>query len=217
MKKCGIYGIKNLANGKWYIGQSVDIDIRQENHFRCLTGGYHFNAHLQRAFDKYGINNFTFHVLEVTSESMLDIRERAWIAYYSSADPAFGYNRETGGRILKRHSALSRFKMSLALTGKKRKPFTPEARRNMSLAQKAIPRSSGQLMGLKKAQAVNRCTPKSEMHRRHLSEAKRGKISLRQLEALRKISESNKGRHHSISTLKKMSTARSRFWALHKF
>lgn len=29
---CGIYGIHNLANGKWYVGQAVNIKKRWTSH-----------------------------------------------------------------------------------------------------------------------------------------------------------------------------------------
>jgi predicted GIY-YIG superfamily endonuclease len=29
MKICGIYGIRNVVNGKWYVGQSVDVENRR--------------------------------------------------------------------------------------------------------------------------------------------------------------------------------------------
>jgi len=97
MKICGIYGIKNLSNGKIYIGQSLDVKSRKRKHFAALTRGDHTNEHLQRAFSIYGKDNFEFHVLEEVSEAMLDIRESAWIAYYKTNQYQFGYNMDTGG------------------------------------------------------------------------------------------------------------------------
>ena len=32
MNKCGIYGLHNTANGKWYIGQSLDVFNRKTHH-----------------------------------------------------------------------------------------------------------------------------------------------------------------------------------------
>jgi group I intron endonuclease len=185
MKKCGIYGIKNLANGKWYIGQSVDIERRQENHFYCLKGGYHFNTHLQKAFDKYGINNFTFHVLEVTSEPMLDIRERAWIMYYQSTQEQWGYNLEGGGHV--------------------NKHLTAEVRKKISEAKKRQPLYNGQLEVMKKIHKAQIGKPQSPEHLKHLSEARTG---LRRSSATRlKMSLASRGKPKSAAHVKHMADA----------
>jgi len=65
----GIYGIRNMVDGKWYVGQSVQIEVRRECHFSLAKHGKHYNAHLQRAFLKYGKENFEFRILEETTET----------------------------------------------------------------------------------------------------------------------------------------------------
>jgi len=63
MTQAGIYGIKNTANGKWYVGQTIDLNKRRGDHFTALRGGYNKNSHLQSAFVKYGESCFEFHVI----------------------------------------------------------------------------------------------------------------------------------------------------------
>lgn len=46
----GIYGIRNLINGKNYIGKSTDIKERHAFHKNKLKYGKHFNDHLQNDF-----------------------------------------------------------------------------------------------------------------------------------------------------------------------
>lgn len=55
----GIYCIKNKINGKVYIGQSIDIQRRIENHFKEPYG----NTYFDRAKKKYGKDNFEWFVL----------------------------------------------------------------------------------------------------------------------------------------------------------
>lgn len=63
MKKIGIYKIENTINKKVYIGQSNNILIRFSNHKYELNSNKHSNSHLQRAWNKYGRENFIFDIL----------------------------------------------------------------------------------------------------------------------------------------------------------
>ena len=63
-KLSGIYQIRNLINGKKYIGQTADLEKRKLKHFNALMGNYHYNEHLQNAYNKYGKENFVFEVLK---------------------------------------------------------------------------------------------------------------------------------------------------------
>ena len=87
----GIYKITNLINSKKYIGKSVNLKRRLKQH---KTGKYS-NNHLQNAIKKYGIENFTFQIIEFCSVENLSIRERYWIYYYNSN--LNGYNNTDGG------------------------------------------------------------------------------------------------------------------------
>ena len=65
-KICGIYYIKNLINGKYYIGQSQDIYKRWARERMYLRSDKTaWNEHLQNAWRKYGEDNFELTVLEV--------------------------------------------------------------------------------------------------------------------------------------------------------
>lgn len=88
----GIYKITNLVNNKIYIGQSICIEKRWEDH-----KFYSSKAHtaLQAAFKKYGISNFSFEVIEECPKEMLDEREIYWIKFYDSYNN--GYNLTKGG------------------------------------------------------------------------------------------------------------------------
>lgn len=56
----GVYVIENAINGKKYIGSTVNLRERRQNHFRLLRRGKHDNGQLQMAFNLYGENAFVF-------------------------------------------------------------------------------------------------------------------------------------------------------------
>lgn len=97
MNKIGIYKIENLINHKIYIGQSVNIERRWRDEKRCafIKEDKSYNYPLSRAFRKYGINNFSFEIIEECSKEELNNKERFWINYYNSFFQ--GYNQTLGG------------------------------------------------------------------------------------------------------------------------
>lgn len=96
MPICGIYKITNQINGKYYIGQSVNIKRRWQEH--CKFNSREQDAVIHQAFKKYGIENFSFEILEECSQNQLDDLEIKWIAYFDSQNPNKGYNCTSGGQ-----------------------------------------------------------------------------------------------------------------------
>lgn len=93
---CGIYAIRNTINGKMYIGYSVNIKDRWRYHLSFLRSGKHDNSYLQRAWTKYGEDNFEFSILEICSKSRLIQKEKSYIKKYETFAPN-GYNLSRGG------------------------------------------------------------------------------------------------------------------------
>lgn len=56
----GVYYIQNTSSDKFYIGSSQDIFSRIGSHFYALSKGEHHNIHLQRSYNKNGINTFVW-------------------------------------------------------------------------------------------------------------------------------------------------------------
>jgi hypothetical protein len=54
----GVYGILNTLTSRIYVGSSVNVSRRWNAHRWELETGRHINKHLQRAWDKYGIDAF---------------------------------------------------------------------------------------------------------------------------------------------------------------
>ena len=88
---CGIYKIENLLNGKSYIGQSIEIEHRFAKH-KCAKDDFY----IHRAIRKYGVENFSFKILEECNLEELNEKEKYWIKYYNSLTPN-GYNMIPGG------------------------------------------------------------------------------------------------------------------------
>lgn len=87
----GIYLIENQINHKKYVGQSKNILARWCGH-RCDSKIK--DLPLYRAMRKYGINNFTFSILEECKISELSIKEDYWINYYNCFVPnGYNYNK----------------------------------------------------------------------------------------------------------------------------
>lgn len=81
----GIYKITNLYNNKVYIGQSVHIERRWQEH--CCN----HSSVISKAIRKYGKENFLFEIIEECNIDLLNERENFWINYYNSYVPN-GYN-----------------------------------------------------------------------------------------------------------------------------
>lgn len=88
MKLCGIYLIKNNINNKVYIGKSIDILGRWEQHMdaaRLHKMDYDFYK------DLVNIENFSFNILELCPEEELRQKEQFYITHFNSLET--GYNQ----------------------------------------------------------------------------------------------------------------------------
>lgn len=193
----GIYKITNRINNKCYIGKSVNIESRLDQH----RNNYHSNIYLQNAIKKYGIENFIFEVIEECSENLLNEKEIYWIKYYGSFGKD-GYNLTEGGdggnfkyytyeqrsRVLKGHKVSKETRIKI---GKfhKGKHLSEETRRKISESNKGhIPWNKGKqysddvLESIREGQRKRRERERIEnIHYYHTEETKT------------KISESRKG------------------------
>ena len=93
----GIYKIENLINGNKYIGQSNNITKRWSTEKRTAFNEKdpRYEYPLSRALRKYGIENFSFEIIEECAIEQLNERERYWVSYYDSFYN--GYNQTLGG------------------------------------------------------------------------------------------------------------------------
>ena len=127
--KNGVYQIRNVKNGKIYIGSVAELrgfDHRWRTHCLSLDKGNHHSVYLQRAWKKYGADVFVFEILEICEPSLCIDREQHYLdtlLFASYDDDRFdelGYNmcRVAGSRLGVKHTAASRAKMSLTRKGR---------------------------------------------------------------------------------------------------
>ncbi len=88
----GIYIITCLINGKVYVGRSVSVLSRLGGHKSKLKENKHANIYLQRAWNKYGEEKFSFELLEEWDIEFLPSMETWWINILNSTNRDSGYN-----------------------------------------------------------------------------------------------------------------------------
>ena len=89
-KLSGIYKITNSITLDSYIGSSTTIGIRWATHIREVKSNTHDNAHLQRAVNKYGVQNFKFEILATCPNEYLFSLEQWFI---DNLNPSYNIER----------------------------------------------------------------------------------------------------------------------------
>lgn len=100
--KSGIYKIENNLNGKFYIGKSTNIPKRFARHKRELNKGTHHCIYLQRAWNKYGEENFSFKVLVECDIDKATLLEQDYLDYFKPLLYNVSHS-STGGDLISYH------------------------------------------------------------------------------------------------------------------
>lgn len=138
---CGIYLIKNIINGKVYVGKSVNISSRFSNHKSHLKRDVcskDCNRYLFNSVKKHGIENFEFIVHEELEkdEELLKERELYWMDYFNSCNMEFGYNlrRDSSSQMIVHPETIELLKISMLGEGNPNfgNKWTDEQKRHMS-------------------------------------------------------------------------------------
>lgn len=99
----GIYKITNKLNNKCYIGQSIDIERRWEQHKnfcknnQCKKDDWHYDLFIN-------LQNYNFSIVEECKEEELNSREQYWIEYFNSYID--GYNKNAGANYTRQHNGI---------------------------------------------------------------------------------------------------------------
>ena len=93
----GIYKITNIITGECYIGQAADVASRWSEHAKCGLGiDTPAGNKLYKAMQEYGLQSFSWELLEKCNREELNEKERYYISLYDSVN--YGYNILKGNK-----------------------------------------------------------------------------------------------------------------------
>jgi group I intron endonuclease len=198
----GIYAIINIVNGNKYIGSTIDIQDRWNDHIELLNKNKHHSPHLQNAWNKYGSEAFKFEILEICDGIKELLLEREQF-YIDNMKPVYNISPTAGSSLGIKRSDETRTKLSESHRGKK---LSDETKAKMSEAQKGRKVSAETKIKLSEAFKGREFSAETKAK---MSTAKKGKPSPRKgvnlsEETRKKISEVQKGRKASDETRARM-------------
>ena len=158
IKKTGIYKIVNIKTKKIYVGSAVDIVSRWVTHKHGLINNFHHSKKLQNSYNKHGIENFIFEIIEECPREMLIEREQYWLDTLKSVDDGYNVCPKAGSSLGRKHSDNTKKKIGLKSKGR---IHSRERNKKISEANK------GRLVGIK-----------NPMYGKKVSEETKQKISL---------------------------------------
>jgi group I intron endonuclease len=190
----GIYKIQSIINENKYIGSAIHLNARRILHFLSLKNNIHYNKHLQRHYNKYGIKDLQFSIIELCPKEKLIEREQY---YMDLLKPEFN--------ILPKAGSMLGYKFPIETKPERseraKKRWTPKRRKSFSIARKKYFKNNpnanvirGENHPMKKAEARNRMKGDNNVAKRP--------------EVREKISKAITGTHKSLKTRKKFSKIR---------
>ena len=232
-----IYLVRNLVNGKGYVGQTT-----KSLFFRFNQHKYDANKGSQGAFHKalrkYGFASFEITEVASCDTKLLDDLEKHYIKFYGTYAPTgHGYNlteggdgglegrvfskggREklisvhTGNSYAKGHRVSDEAKAIMSAVQKNRKHYSPseDKRKRISETLKGHPVSEETRAKISAIQVGKKRGPMSEETKRKLSKSKKGKkLGPMSEEIKAKISAGSKGKKKDPEAIAKRTATRSK-------
>ena len=217
-----IYLIINKQNGNIYVGQTISLSDRWNEHKRTLNNCVHKNKHLQNAWSKYGPDNFEFRIAEEheeISKEKLTEAELYWRDAYQFAGIHLYNIAEPGSTPMlgRKQTIEARAKISAAMKGNKHSLGYKQSKETRDKISKSLINNKRSL-GFKQTEEHKVKISKaligkviSTQHKENLSKALLGNTNClgnkRSEETKIKISEAQKGYKPSEETILKLRAA----------
>lgn len=213
---CGIYCIVNTQDGKVYVGSSVSIGRRMNQHKVGLRRGSHHSQYLQRAFDKRGGEAFVWTILESCPAESLCEREQFWMDALAAADSRTGYNMcpAAGSTLGMKFGPLSAEHREKIAAGHRGKTVSVEHRAAIGAARKGRKLPPEWVANMAAAQLGRKMGPLSEEHKARISAVHKGKTISDAHKA--RLSATHKGKKQSPELVAKRAAAMKASWARRK-
>lgn len=173
---CGVYVIRCNPTNKVYVGSATrTFAHRWRLHRMMLSENRHHSITLQRAWNKYGAEAFSFEISEVTERVHSVAVEQVYIDYYRACDPRFGFNVcpvAGSSRGVKQTDETKR-KVSAAGSGRIRSAETRKRMSESALQRNDLDKCAARLREMNKSRTGHNIT---ETHREKISQGGKGKL-----------------------------------------
>jgi len=191
----GIYKIANKLTGDFYIGSAINLTGRFNSHKSKLVNNIHESPLLQNVYNKYGLENLQFEVVELINDKtkLIDIEQK----YLDELRPKYNICKIAGSRLGQKATLETKKKLSNLHKGNKYclgYKHTEETKKKMSLAHKGFKHTEESKEKISKTKTGVKRKPFSKQHKENLSKGLLG--NTRSL-----------GYKHSAETKRKMSEA----------
>lgn len=203
--KGGIYQIRNLRNGKKYIGSTGRFKKRAYEHVSSLKKNKHGNKHLQASWNNHGEDVFLFEVIEVVEGNKLQrttreeeiLQEQIELGNWSNCFNFQKKPKSFGKKVWSSNPEETRRKLSVAAKGRKHSKETIERIRKGNLGKKVSFKTRKKMSKVHKLQKHTKATKvklaeiaRQQWHNKTAEEKEQVALT---------FSKANKGRKYSKS------------------